>query len=381
MLTDPGAQNRDGRILFVDDDQRILDGIRRRLRGSFDIETAVGPERGLEAMAGDEQFAIVVADMNMPGMTGAQFLSIVRDRHPKSVRMMLTGNADVDTATAAVNDGNVFRYMTKPVTSEELRRSLDAGFEHRRVIDAMQRAEVAEQASLAKSQFLATVSHELRTPLTVIQSSAELLEQFGDEEPAEVRAEFLATISKYSCSLEGMIDQLLFVAELDASEGLSTATGSFELIAVLEQTIRDFAPEDANAHPATLVGPQSPVACRGDAVAMQRAITAILSNAYRYSPSDQPVRIEVAHSGETATVAIIDRGPGIPEAIADRVFEPFVQCSNVLVDKPPGLGLGLTIAQRILSAHGGTIACQEEPAGGTRVVFTLPLAQSHRVES
>ena len=51
MLTDPGAQNRDGRILFVDDDQRILDGIRRRLRGSFDIETAVGPERGLEAIS------------------------------------------------------------------------------------------------------------------------------------------------------------------------------------------------------------------------------------------------------------------------------------------------------------------------------------------
>ncbi len=225
------------RILFVDDDARLLDGIRRRLRGRFAIETAVGPVRGLQLLTERPPFAVVVADMNMPGMDGATFLACVQQRSPDTVRMMLTGNTDLGTAIAAVNDGNVFRFISKPVTGDDLDRFLTAGLEQRRMVSAMRRAAAAEEASRAKSDFLATVSHELRTPLTVICSTAEILEQFADDEPREVRAEFVATIGTYARHLDGMIDQLLHLAEIDVQAPLPLANKTFDLLAVLPSAI------------------------------------------------------------------------------------------------------------------------------------------------
>jgi CheY-like chemotaxis protein len=112
-------------ILLVDDEQSILDGLRRQLRNRYQIETAVGPEAGLAAIA-KQAFAIVVSDLRMPGMDGVRFLSEVRERQPDSVRIMLTGQADVEAAVQAVNRGNLFRFLTKPCPPESLIAALDA---------------------------------------------------------------------------------------------------------------------------------------------------------------------------------------------------------------------------------------------------------------
>jgi DNA-binding NtrC family response regulator len=93
----------------VDDEVNILSGIARQQRKRFDIWTAVGGKKGLEVMKEEGPFAIVVADMNMPGMNGIEFLSEVRKCYPDTVRMMLTGNADQQTAVDAVNQGAIFR--------------------------------------------------------------------------------------------------------------------------------------------------------------------------------------------------------------------------------------------------------------------------------
>lgn len=123
-----------GKILFVDDDPNLLDGYRRTLRKDFDAEFALGPEKGLEAIDSGIEFAIVVADMRMPGMDGIEFLKRVKELSPASVRMMLTGNADVATAIDAVNHGSVFKFMTKPCPAEQLRDILIQGIgEYRRL--------------------------------------------------------------------------------------------------------------------------------------------------------------------------------------------------------------------------------------------------------
>ena len=90
------------KILCVDDDPRILQAFQRQLRKQFHIETAPGGAEGLEAIASSGPFAVIVSDMRMPGMDGIQFLSAVKERAPESVRIMLTGNADQQTAVDAV---------------------------------------------------------------------------------------------------------------------------------------------------------------------------------------------------------------------------------------------------------------------------------------
>lgn len=126
----------DEKILFVDDDPNILSSHQRQLRKQFTIDTALGGELGLEAIATRGPFAVIVADMRMPGMDGIQFLSKVKGITPDSVRIMLTGNADQQTAIDAVNEGNIFRFLTKPCPPDSMAKALTAGIEQYRLVTA-----------------------------------------------------------------------------------------------------------------------------------------------------------------------------------------------------------------------------------------------------
>ena len=124
------------KILFVDDEQNVLDGIKRGLRKKFKIETALGPELGLEAITRNGPFAVVVSDLLMPGMDGIEFLSRVRRIAKSTVRIMLTGNADLNSALDAVNQGNIFQFLTKPCSDDALSNALNLGIKQYRLITA-----------------------------------------------------------------------------------------------------------------------------------------------------------------------------------------------------------------------------------------------------
>jgi len=124
------------KILFVDDELAVLDGYRRLLGRDLAIETAVGGALGLTAITESGPFAVVVSDMRMPQMDGAQFLTRVRDIAPDTVRMALTGQTDIDTAMAAVNEGRIFRFMTKPISKENLLKAVESGLAQHHLITA-----------------------------------------------------------------------------------------------------------------------------------------------------------------------------------------------------------------------------------------------------
>lgn len=112
------------KILLVDDDPGILEGLKVVLYRGFNLRTALGPEAGLEMLRSTGPYAVVVSDLKMPGMNGIEFLSWVREISPNTVRIMLTGFADMDSAIAAVNTGEVFRFHTKPCPASILRQTL-----------------------------------------------------------------------------------------------------------------------------------------------------------------------------------------------------------------------------------------------------------------
>ncbi len=122
------------KILCVDDDPNLLAGIQRNLRKQFELEVAEGGEVALEILAAKGPFAVVVADMQMPGMNGVELLQKVEERAPETVRIMLTGNADQTTAVQAVNEGHVFRFLNKPCPPEVLSWALEAGLQHYRLV-------------------------------------------------------------------------------------------------------------------------------------------------------------------------------------------------------------------------------------------------------
>lgn len=123
------------KILIVDDDTNLLDSMRRGLCRRYNLVVARGPDEGLRAVKEEGPFSVVISDLRMPGMDGVRFLERVRELEPTTVRMMLTGHGDLDAAMAAVNEGSVFRFMTKPCSAETLIRALDAGIaQHKLVI-------------------------------------------------------------------------------------------------------------------------------------------------------------------------------------------------------------------------------------------------------
>ncbi|MFH1516167.1 MAG: HD domain-containing phosphohydrolase [bacterium] len=124
------------KVLFVDDDVNILNAYQRTFRRYYEIECCEGPEAGLKSLNENGPFAVVVSDLKMPVMNGIEFLSEASDVAPDTVRIMLTGNADLDTSIEAVNEGRIFRFLLKPCPNELFKDSLDAGINQYRLITA-----------------------------------------------------------------------------------------------------------------------------------------------------------------------------------------------------------------------------------------------------
>ena len=124
------------KVLIVDDDVRLLAGLRRQLHRQFHVVTAEGGAAALDTNKEQGPFTVIVGDMRMPGMDGVQTLEAFKKQSPDTTRIMLTGNADQQTAIDAINKGNIFSFYTKPCTAEELAKGVDAGIRQHRLVTA-----------------------------------------------------------------------------------------------------------------------------------------------------------------------------------------------------------------------------------------------------
>ncbi|MEO8464027.1 MAG: HD domain-containing phosphohydrolase [Gammaproteobacteria bacterium] len=124
------------RVLFVDDEPNVLSAVQRTLRGHFEVETCDDPTRAASMLCSPTPFAVLVSDMRMPGMNGIELLAEAKKAAPDTVRVMLTGNADQQTAIDAVNKGEIFRFLSKPTDPAVLRSVLELGVRQHQLITA-----------------------------------------------------------------------------------------------------------------------------------------------------------------------------------------------------------------------------------------------------
>ncbi|HEX7551981.1 MAG TPA: HD domain-containing phosphohydrolase, partial [Geothrix sp.] len=188
------------RILLVDDEANVLQGYQRVLKKPFDLEVALGGPEALEILDRRGPFAVLVADMRMPGMSGLDLLAEARARYPDTTRIMLTGNSDQKTAMDAVNHGQVFRFLAKPCPPEELELALHAGIRQHQLVVAEK--ELLEQTLTGAvnlfSELLAGVDPVLFSRSQVVRTrSAALARQLGCDPVWEVEiAALLAPIGR-----------------------------------------------------------------------------------------------------------------------------------------------------------------------------------------
>jgi len=231
---------------------------------------------------------------------------------------------------------------------------------------------LAGAASLAKanelrSALLAAVSHDLRTPLAAIRAAAtSLLSDDVAFEPAATK-ELLQTIDSEAERLNALVGDLLDMSRLQSGAlvTVSRAVGLEEVVATALSSLPAGALVDidvAESLPRVAVDPGL----------LERAVANIVENALRFSPPDQPVRIEAGAVAGRVDLRVVDRGRGIDMEDRERVFLPFQR----LGDSPngTGVGLGLAVAKGFVEAIGGELAVEDTPGGGCTMVLSLPVA-------
>ncbi len=231
--------------------------------------------------------------------------------------------------------------------------------------------DVAEEASRAKSEFIANISHELRTPLQSIIGFSELgLRRTGD--PARLAAMF-GDIHASGHRMLALVNDLLDVARIESSVGTIHLERA-DLRPLVREVLRELQPQ-AGERQLSLQDalPDTTMGARVDPARFQQVVRNVLANAIRFSPPGGQIDVTAGSSDSgTWRLQIADRGPGIPEAELEKIFEAFVQSSRTK-DGSGGTGLGLAICRTILQAHGGHICARHREGGGSVFQIELPM--------
>ena len=224
-------------------------------------------------------------------------------------------------------------------------------------------------------RFVADASHELRTPLTAIRGFAELHRQ-GAVAGEEDTKQLLARIEGESLRMGSLVEDLLLLARLDQAREME------HLPVDIAKTTRDAVASAQVAgpgHPISLIGDLGELYTLGDQHRIHQVIANLLANARTHTPVGTPITVSIAQSSDGVRIAVADAGPGLSEEDQKRIFERFYRADSSRVRiEGEGSGLGLSIVDAVMKAHGGTVSVNSEIGKGS--TFTLVFPQQTEVE-
>src|SRR5438105_4175754 len=221
-------------------------------------------------------------------------------------------------------------------------------------------------------RFIADASHELRTPLTSIRGYSEMLRR-GASESREDSDLARRRIEEESVRMSALVDDMLLIARLDQGRPLETSPVDLRSIA------RDAAADARAVAPKREITLQAPatVVVTGDDTRLRQVVGNLVRNALVHTPSTSPIEIAVTTQNGTAQLAVVDHGPGLRLEDRQRIFEPFYRADPSRSRDSGGAGLGLSIVNAVVVAHGGRVEVKQTSGGGATFEVELPLV-SHR---
>jgi two-component system sensor histidine kinase KdpD len=221
----------------------------------------------------------------------------------------------------------------------------------------------------ARTTLLAAVSHDLRTPLASIKAGVSTLRQAEVKLTPEDKAELLESIEDSADRLDALIGNLLDLSRLETGS-VKAHTHSVEIFDAVLDTVRTTSDP---ARVAIDISVDTPTA-QADLGLLDRVLANVVENALRHSDSE--IRITAGTIGDKVQVRIVDRGPGVPDADKDRIFQAFQRVGDT--PRGDGLGLGLAVARGLMTVMGGSLSPEDTPGGGLTMVIELPCVDHHR---
>ncbi len=251
--------------------------------------------------------------------------------------------------------------------------------ERARLYEAERQArERAEAAVRLRDQFLSIAAHELKTPLTSLLGYAQLFQRrtlrAGSLGEADQRA--LGVIVAQASRLNRMVAALLDIARIESGQ-LNIQRAPLDLCELARRVVEE-AREQAEEHPLEITCQPEQLLIEGDDLRLEQVLQNLIQNAIKYSPPGAPVSVRVELQGAHASVAVVDRGIGIPEAARVRLFQRFYRAPNVDERQISGMGIGLFVVKEIVMLHDGTVEVESVEGQGSTFTIRLPLMPSDK---
>ncbi len=378
-------------ILFVDDEVATLKTLSAALEDiGYRVTTAMNGQGALEQIR-KQPFNILITDIQLPDISGLEILEMAKEINPETAVIMITGHASIETAVEAINDG-AYAYVLKPATMSELETIINNALreqrlliENRELVESLQQSNKSleeanralEQVSRAKSAFAAKMSHELRTPLNSILGFSEVLlsDRMSPKDKA-TRNEFLNYIHISTKHLLNLIDGILDLSKVESGK-ITLELGEFDLAMLIEDvrmTVLPMLTAKKQTLGIEIDEVTSPVLA--DESKMKQIFLNLISNAHKFTPRGGRIRIVCrSENPHLLHCSVIDDGIGISPQDQQRIFEEFGQVGGSPNNRGQGVGLGLSIAKRLVELHGGNIWLISEMGSGSTFTFSIPFAR------
>ncbi|PWU14615.1 MAG: hybrid sensor histidine kinase/response regulator [Bdellovibrio sp.] len=363
-------------IFCVDDENDNLDALERIFRAKYKVLRALS---GAEALQILDQYpdpiAVIITDQRMPQMTGVEFLEKSLAKRPDSIRILLTGYTDMESIIAAVNTGQIYRYINKPWDPLDLLNTVNRAVErfnmareivqkNQELAKALDELKVLDQA---KSQFMILINHELKTPLTGLLSFTELLRETtlnGDQ------ATYLSRIEKSGQRLRELIDDVLLIvsAEMKTLKMTISPFEATKLKVFMKPEVEKMA--ERKGMKATVALAAKKIV--GDEALISQVLARLVHNAVKFGLQGGTISVSSELvKPHRLRLRVFNQGSSIPENVREKVLRPFFIDEDVM-SHSSGTGLGLTVCQSILKAHSSRLELSNRDQG-VEAAFELPV--------
>lgn len=391
------VENTDYNLLIVDDEIEVTKSLARQFRRKYKIHTAHNVDEAIEVME-NENIQVVISDQRMPGLTGVDFFHKIKDRYPDALKLILTGYSDIEAVIGAINEGQVFRYITKPWNPTELEATIKEAFEKyelitknrklmRNLYDANQNLEEKvklrtseleqsneklKQLNIEKNKYIGIVAHDLRVPIGNIFSFSELLISEYSNLSVEEHLEFISIINERSSYSLSLMESFLDASKIESGI-LELNFKTWEYNELLKNCISQniiF----ANKKMQTLIFESNEdnhsVFCDRDKI--EQSINNLISNAIKFSSLGKRIWIKIEKKNNQLITSIIDEGQGIPEDELKSIFKSYQTTTVKPTAGEKSTGLGLAIVKKIIEAHNGKIWVESVVGKGSCFSFSIP---------
>jgi two-component system, sensor histidine kinase and response regulator len=373
-------------IVCVDDDRTILNSLEMELMDllgdKYLIETAESSMDALEIieelLAENIELPLVISDQIMPSIKGHELLTQVHAMSPKTLTILLTGQADAEAVGKAVNTANLYRYISKPWESTDLSmtvsKALKSYFQEKELAQfyASLEEKVAERTHelQQKNEFLSIAVHDLKNPLSAILGFSEMIKN----DFTDISGEIIEIAERITMSSQQMFELVKNILEVNAIESkkIDIALNVFDIRPTLQWVINQYI-ERAKAKQLTLQCHCQKEAYHalGNKDLLRQVFDNLISNAIKYSPTGKKIDIRLKQDNSSLRCEIQDEGPGLSLDDQQKLFGQFTRLTPQPTGGEHSTGLGLFIVKKLVDSQQGKVWCETQKGQGATFVVQL----------